>query len=240
MPFELKAAYGIILDLIYIHGTELPDDPRFIAGQLNVSVRKWKKLRDGLIEAGKIQIVSGSITNYRAVSELEILSKFQDKQAENRHRPNKNKDLEKPKINQPEPEPEPYKKEELTLFQKKENSGRKNNARNRNRDGPDFVEFWESYPRKVGKGPARKAYANAIKKVSHEKLMWALSRQRDAMIASGTKFIPHPATWLNGERWDDEINNNGDDKGNGYAKDAAIRNIARLAGLGEASSNGCH
>ena len=61
MPFELKAAYGIILDLIYIHGTELPDDPRFIAGQLNVSVRKWKKLRDGLIEAGKIQINGGYI-----------------------------------------------------------------------------------------------------------------------------------------------------------------------------------
>lgn len=39
---ELKGAYGILLDLMYYHGGELPDDPHFIAGNLGCSVRKWK------------------------------------------------------------------------------------------------------------------------------------------------------------------------------------------------------
>ena len=113
MSFELKAAYGLVLDLIYIHGTKLPDDQRFIAGQLNVSVRKWNYIRSELIRTDKIQLISGFISNYRAVIELESLGKYQEKQSENATKHNDNKDLRKPahkpKYSQPEPEPEPLK-----------------------------------------------------------------------------------------------------------------------------------
>lgn len=97
LSFELKATYSIILDLIYMQGGNLPDDPRYISGLLGVSVRKWNSLRSQLVDAGKIQITGEFLTNYRAVTELESLSKYQDKQAENRSRPNKNKDLQSPK-----------------------------------------------------------------------------------------------------------------------------------------------
>lgn len=69
----------------------------------------------------------------------------------------------------------------------------------------DFAEFYAAYPRKVGKGQARKAYAKALKITSHDEIMFGLSQQRPSMEAKEKQFIAHPATWLNGERWDDEI-----------------------------------
>lgn len=93
MEFEAKAAYRLLLDLIYQHGGRLADDPRFIAGQLGCSVRKWNSLRSDIIKAGKITALDGIISNFRADKELIILKLLQDKNRENRSRPNKNKDL---------------------------------------------------------------------------------------------------------------------------------------------------
>ena len=95
MPFELKGAYGLVLDLIYMMGKRgLPDDPHFISGHLGMSVRKWNVVRDKLIALSKIQAENGIISNKRADKEKIIQSKFQDKQRENRSHANKNKDLE--------------------------------------------------------------------------------------------------------------------------------------------------
>ena len=105
MDFETKAAYRLVLDLIYMQGGNLPDDARYISGLLGCTVRKWNSLRGSLVAMGKI-IVSGEfLTNERAIIELETLRKLQDKQAENRSRPNKLKDLKSPRFDQSEPEP---------------------------------------------------------------------------------------------------------------------------------------
>ena len=66
MRLELKGAYSILLDLIYIRDGKLPDDPHFICGHLGCSVRKWNVLRGELIDAGKIVASGGFITNKRA------------------------------------------------------------------------------------------------------------------------------------------------------------------------------
>ncbi|MFK5283859.1 DUF1376 domain-containing protein, partial [Lacticaseibacillus paracasei] len=34
MPFELKGAYRLLLDLIYMQGGRLPDDAKYISGLL--------------------------------------------------------------------------------------------------------------------------------------------------------------------------------------------------------------
>lgn len=107
MPFELKCAYRVVLDLLYIHGGRLPDDARHIAGQLNCSVRKWNSIRAALIEMGKLKLIDGFLANYRVDKELESLRKTQDKQAENARGPRKNKGLQKPRLSHTEPEPEP-------------------------------------------------------------------------------------------------------------------------------------
>lgn len=110
MPFELKTTYAFVLDLIYMQGGELPDDARYIAGLLGVSVRKWKSLRQGLIDADKLVVSGDFLTNHRAVSELESLAKLSRKQSENRSRPNKNNALASPAKNHTESESESEKK----------------------------------------------------------------------------------------------------------------------------------
>ena len=56
LSFEEKGAYAIVLDLIYMRDGGLPDDGRYIAGQLGCSVRMWSKIKTALIEKGKISV----------------------------------------------------------------------------------------------------------------------------------------------------------------------------------------
>ncbi len=70
-----------------------------------------------------------------------------------------------------------------------------------------FEEFWRAYPRKVGKGAARKAWGRVPADVAFADLMVAvdgLARRHRALPAQDRRFTPHPTTWLNQERWDDE------------------------------------
>jgi superfamily II DNA helicase RecQ len=70
-----------------------------------------------------------------------------------------------------------------------------------------FQTFWELYPKKVGKGGARTSYKRALKKTTAENILSALRKQSHKW--KDKQFIPHPTTWLNQERWEDEteINN---------------------------------
>lgn len=76
-------------------------------------------------------------------------------------------------------------------------------------DKPDdgFAEFWKAYPRKVGKGAALKAWGKIKSKTATlQAILQALAWQRtsDQWTKDGGQFIPHPATWLNEQRWLDE------------------------------------
>lgn len=71
-----------------------------------------------------------------------------------------------------------------------------------------FEDFWQAYPRKVGKKPAETAY----KKIKpSQKLVTKMIETVEAFKKSkqwqdeNGRFIPNPSTWLNQGRWDDEI-----------------------------------
>ena len=68
---------------------------------------------------------------------------------------------------------------------------------------PDtFDEWWKHYPKKTGKDAARRAYASALRRgASPADLLAGLGRTR---WSSDPRYIAHPATWLNGGRWQDE------------------------------------
>ena len=68
-----------------------------------------------------------------------------------------------------------------------------------------FEEFYAAYPRKEGKGQAAKAWRVAVKKAEPDLVMAGLKRRLPSWDATEKRFIPLPASWLNGERWDDEI-----------------------------------
>ncbi|WP_304452866.1 hypothetical protein [Nocardiopsis sp. YSL2] len=67
-----------------------------------------------------------------------------------------------------------------------------------------FGEFYSAYPRKVGRKAAEKAFRTAVKTVDPQVIIDATHRFATAQARADPKFIPHPATWLNQGRWDDE------------------------------------
>jgi len=71
-----------------------------------------------------------------------------------------------------------------------------------------FQRFWSAYPSKVGKGAARKAW-DKLKPddALTDRMLAAIATQQlsDQWTRDGGRYIPHPATWLNQERWEDEI-----------------------------------
>ena len=71
----------------------------------------------------------------------------------------------------------------------------------------EFAEWYDAYPRKRGKGQAIKAYRAARKKAMASELIEAIQRQTPTLMAKGPDFCPYPASWLNGERWEDEPDN---------------------------------
>ena len=71
-----------------------------------------------------------------------------------------------------------------------------------------FDEFWKLYPRKESKQAAKKAWI----KLNPDQALFTLianaleyRSQTKEWLSEGGRYIPHPATWLNGRRWEDVI-----------------------------------
>ncbi|MFE5258277.1 hypothetical protein [Streptomyces coelicoflavus] len=104
-----------------------------------------------------------------------------------------------------EPQPVPARPARRPAAPPQARPARKQAAARANDTG--FDEFWAAYPRKVAKGTARTAWAKALKRgVSAQHITAAAARASAQWRAAHTelRFVPHPTTWLNGERYDDE------------------------------------
>jgi len=179
MPFEVKCAYRVVLDLIYMQGGNLPDDARYISGLLGCSLRKWKSVREALVGSGKLVVSGEFLTNYRAVSELETLSKLQDKQRENATKPRKNNGLNKATAEQTRVKPEPDIREEEPNGSLSETSS---DARKKRKEYPEeFESAWLSYPRDPNMSKAE-AF-DAWKKLD--------AADKDALAASIPAFVAY-------------------------------------------------
>lgn len=102
----------------------------------------------------------------------------------------------------------------VPLFEEQTPKGKKHTSAKRAHPEPqppvareDFDKFWATYPRRIAKGAARKAWDKALKNgADPEEIIWgarayATSPRR---TAADIQYTAHPATWLNGERWADE------------------------------------
>lgn len=75
-----------------------------------------------------------------------------------------------------------------------------------------FGVFWATYPKKVGKDAAQKAFA---KRKPDDKLLKdifqavELQKTTEQWQKDGGQYIPNPATWLNQGRWMDEMEGGG-------------------------------
>lgn len=80
-------------------------------------------------------------------------------------------------------------------------------TKNRQDDSVEFDALWQIYPKKVAKADAAKAYSKLKPDaVLQAKLLQAVKSQAASpgWTKDGGRYVPHLATWLNSQRWEDE------------------------------------
>lgn len=92
--------------------------------------------------------------------------------------------------------------------EKEKNKEKENKKREQERTNALFDRFWFAYPRHQARSVAQKAFE---KQNPDEALLTVMLQAIEKQKASpqwqenGGQFIPHPATWLNQRRWEDEV-----------------------------------
>lgn len=72
----------------------------------------------------------------------------------------------------------------------------------------DFDTWWAAYPKKVAKRLARKKFNDLAKEMPPLDQMLAIlemQKRSKAWLKNDGEFIPHPTTYLNQGRWEDEL-----------------------------------
>ena len=69
-----------------------------------------------------------------------------------------------------------------------------------------FENFWQQYPRKIGKLTAKRSWEK-LSQENQQKALEAITEHRKYWTAKGTdwEFICHASTWLNNHRFEDEL-----------------------------------
>ena len=79
----------------------------------------------------------------------------------------------------------------------------------RNDIDEQFETFWKAYPRhtNTSKKETKNCFIRALRKTDLDTILSAIELQKmsEQWKKNGTKYIPMPTTWLNGEHWDDEV-----------------------------------
>ncbi len=95
--------------------------------------------------------------------------------------------------------------------QEKELTSGKIRARKKIEYPAEFEAFWSAYPRRIAKSPALKAWTSAVKRVDDPQTLTVAAAEFAgcgkvvAALANGEeRYIPHPSTWLNQGRWEDD------------------------------------
>lgn len=83
LSLEERGAYTTLLDLLYQNGEPLLDNERYLAGWMQCSLRKYRALRDRLLDLGKIvRLDDGRLTNPRFDKEVASKAETSRKSAE--------------------------------------------------------------------------------------------------------------------------------------------------------------
>jgi hypothetical protein len=71
----------------------------------------------------------------------------------------------------------------------------------------NFEKFWSEYPKKIGKKKAEQAFGHILAHYTIENILAGLAKwkESDQWKKEKGRYIPHPTTWINGERWNDEV-----------------------------------
>lgn len=103
----------------------------------------------------------------------------------------------------------PYEKTEDPVTKKLKGNSTSNNTKIEYKDiCTHFEEFYKSYPRKVNKKKAKDKWMSKVESESmYHVIMASLQKQKKSKDWQNDdgQYIPYPTSWLNGERWNDEL-----------------------------------
>ena len=178
-----------------------PDDDRgawpsqdLLARYANVTDRQVRKCIGQLVALGELRVESHggpSKGNYKPNKYWITLDCPEDCDGSMNHRKRATGTIEQDNRNYLTEQPEPEFRR--TLTEPEENSLTSS-----------FNEFWDVYPRKLGKGEAQKAFEKAVKRHGLDVIMGGVRCLASDPNLPDPQFIPRAATWLNGERWGDD------------------------------------
>ena len=132
-----------------------------------------------------------------------------ENQSETKPEPNHNQELTKPEPDKIyDVDVDGDKDVDVDIYSSPPTSPRRGSGRKKSADMDGFDLFWQEYPRKAAKAAALKAWQKL--NPSPELVERILAHVRDHKrspdwIKDGGQFVPHPATFLNGRRWEDDI-----------------------------------
>ncbi len=224
MPIDEIGAYSVCLDLMYARGGPIPFEPRWLSGNFSVSTKRATALIEALVGRGKLVLRDGHLTNARVEKELENSAEISRKLRENGAKGGRNR-----------AENDAAARENNNLVQaglkhiredrEKKDSSNELSLSDANASSPQpragaaseypkaFETWWAIYPRKEGKRDALKAYLSAGKRKGGGRDAVAFLLDRVTAYAAQPPPVdrdyPHAATWLNGGRYDDPIEENG-------------------------------
>ena len=73
-----------------------------------------------------------------------------------------------------------------------------------------FKVFWDAYPKRVGKPAARRAWLSKVKDDSrYPEVIAGLEQWKASEQWREIQFVPYPATFLNQQRWQDQVPSGG-------------------------------
>lgn len=87
------------------------------------------------------------------------------------------------------------------------NNKEKKDKKDKNKYTSAFLSFYSAYPKHIGREPAWQAWKKLNGTCPDVQIIIAKieeMKKSDDWLKDNGKFIPHPATWLNQKRWEDE------------------------------------
>ena len=90
-----------------------------------------------------------------------------------------------------------------------------------------FDEFWKEYPKKSDKRVALKAFKSALRRTTFEQILSGVIAYRQSTENIEQRFVKNPATWLNADSWENEIQPSPDSEAAERAKQRRERELQR-------------
>lgn len=193
-------------------GTLAGWDTRVVAFDLGIEppmLMRVKVAMEGHFIDGD-RLIDWEVMQYASDGSTERWRKWRDKQTQE-----KQEDTDAPTLDQRLTNTHPTLDQRVRTEQSRAEEKRSNPSPPKRGDVPArqdeaFERFWQHYPRKVGKGAARKAWPIALKRAEEgaDSILAGLITQTSLSrfdLREGMRFCPHAATWLNREGWLDGL-----------------------------------